>query len=202
MKEGKSGFFWTSYSDLMTSLFFVMLALYVLTYVKLRADQEQYRIDAQRFKQLQNLQNSIESIDKRYFVYDSTHRKHVLNIEVKFNTKSFNINDVAADKQNDLKTAGKSIRDFVGKDTKLEYLIIIEGQASKYGDEMDNYELSYKRALSLLDFWRNNGINLREIPNCELLLSGSGIYGVPRRTSDERANQRFLIHIIPKIGSI
>ena len=202
MKEGKSNFFWTSYSDLMTSLFFVMLALYVLTYVKLRADQEQYRVDAQRFKQLQNLQNSIESIDKRYFAYDSVYKKHVLNIEVKFNTKSFNIADVALDKQGQLTTAGQSIQNFVGKDAKLKYLIIIEGQASKYGDETGNYELSYKRALSLLDFWQNKGINLRQMPNCELLLSGSGVYGWPRRTDNERANQRFLIHIIPKIGSI
>ena len=31
MKRNKESFFWTSYSDLMTSLFFVMLVLFVLT---------------------------------------------------------------------------------------------------------------------------------------------------------------------------
>ena len=35
MSSKKSDFFWPSYTDLMTSLFFIMLVLYVLTYVRL-----------------------------------------------------------------------------------------------------------------------------------------------------------------------
>lgn len=37
MAKNKPDFFWTSYTDLMTSLFFIMLTLYVLTYVKLNS---------------------------------------------------------------------------------------------------------------------------------------------------------------------
>ena len=37
MKKGKIDFFWPSFADLMTSLFFVMLVLYVLTYLKMKS---------------------------------------------------------------------------------------------------------------------------------------------------------------------
>lgn len=41
---------------------------------------------------------------------------------------------------------------------------------------------------------------------CELVIAGSGEYGVPRATrisdKDDSKNQRFLIHIVPVIGDI
>lgn len=40
------------------------------------------------------------------------------------------------------------------------------------------------------------------MPKCELVISGSGEGGVPRDTTREDFNQRFLIHIVPVIGNI
>ena len=40
MKKGKESFFWTSYSDLMTSLFIIMLVLFVLVIVLLHKRME------------------------------------------------------------------------------------------------------------------------------------------------------------------
>ena len=40
MAEKKESFFWTSYSDLMTSLFFIMLTLFVLVIVLLHKRME------------------------------------------------------------------------------------------------------------------------------------------------------------------
>ncbi len=40
MAQRKESFFWTSYSDLMTSLFFVMLVLFVLVIVLLHKRME------------------------------------------------------------------------------------------------------------------------------------------------------------------
>ncbi len=86
--------------------------------------------------------------------------------------------------------------------------MIIEGQSSK-----DNYHtnayfnndvLSFQRALSLLRFWKINGVNI-DPEYCEAIVSGSGQNSPFRVQPDNqynRANQRFVIHIIPKPGNI
>ena len=62
--------------------------------------------------------------------------------------------------------------------------------------------LSYQRALGLHNFWKKNGIDFSNMNKCELVISGSGEKGVPRDDSNEKNNQRFLIHIVPVIGNI
>ena len=86
----------------------------------------------------------------------------------------------------------------------IQYLLIIEGQASKDAYSQ-NYELSYKRAYSLKKFWEKGGIQFTD-QNCEVLICGSGDgkqsgTGLMRETN-EKLNQRFLIHILPKPGVI
>ncbi len=87
----------------------------------------------------------------------------------------------------------------------IKYLVVIEGQASDDGyyvnECLNNDVLSYQRALVLHKFWRSNGIDFSDMNRCELVISGSGIKGVPRDVIEEK-NQRFLIHIVPVIGNI
>ena len=87
----------------------------------------------------------------------------------------------------------------------IKYLVVIEGQASSDGYNIDdchnNDVLSYQRALELNKFWKKEGIDFSNMDKCELVVSGSGIKGVPR-DSIEVNNQRFLIHIVPVIGNI
>jgi hypothetical protein len=83
----------------------------------------------------------------------------------------------------------------------IKYLIVIEGMASK-DNYAENFELSYKRALSLYRFWIANDI-LFNSEICEIQIAGSGTDGVREYSGrDERKNQQFLIHIVPKIGKI
>jgi flagellar motor protein MotB len=85
-----------------------------------------------------------------------------------------------------------------------EYLLIVEGQSSK-DNYPRNYELSYSRALSLVKYWTRNGIRFDDLP-CEVIISGSGQASRfrvrPEVINGEAnpANQRFVIHIIPKPG--
>ena len=96
----------------------------------------------------------------------------------------------------------------------VSYLMVISGSASKFQNDNsnENYILSYKRALSLHEFWRENlGLDF-DSPKyhdiIELQISGVGFGGVGRfnspynskMTSEEEKNQRFIIHIAPKIG--
>jgi hypothetical protein len=104
----------------------------------------------------------------------------------------------------ELAAAGKSIQESITEISKqypaIQYLLIIEGQASK-DNYPRNYELSYERALALYRFWSiSNEIDFGK--NCEVLISGSGTGGSMRDMQVESNNQRFLIHIVPKPGII
>lgn len=202
-KSKKESFFWTSYSDLMTSLFFIMLVLFVLTIALLHN-----RITAtqRELNKINELNTSIQKIDKQYFQYDSEFKRHsIKDINVSFRTSSCDINDLAGIDLIKLKSAGDAIRTFMLKAKEeipeAEYLLIIEGQSSK-DNYIYNYELSYARALSLVKYWISNGIRFDDLP-CELIISGSGQASRFRNQPDNatnKSNQRFVIHIIPKPG--
>lgn len=211
-KGKKESFFWTSYSDMMSSLFFVMLVLFILTISLLhkeivRIDNER-RATQEQLDQIERLNKSIEHIDSKYFDYDEKFKRHTLkDIVVSFNRGSSDINNIPEEQRKQLVQAGYAIRHFITTTTdsipEARYLLIIEGQSSK-DDYVRNYELSYERALSLVKLWSDNHISFdNEI--CELIISGSGQNSAFRVAPDNRsnqANQRFVIHIIPKPGVI
>ncbi|HPD24961.1 MAG TPA: hypothetical protein PK285_11240 [Bacteroidales bacterium] len=151
---------------------------------------------------IREIQNAFNNIDTTYFQYNTIYKKHILKTKVNFMTGVSDIYTLDLDTRIELINAGKSIRKLLNRISidypGIQYLLIIEGQASK-----DNYyrnnELSYERALSLKDFWDRNGVYFGD--NCEVIISGSGTGG-SLRDSIEKNNQRFLIHIIAKPGMI
>lgn len=198
-KKKRDNSFWTSYSDLMTSLFFVMLVLFVLTITLLHneiaATQEQ-------LNKIQEIEEAIKGIDSTYFEYNDNYKKHVLKISVNFPVGVSKIDGIDPETKNDLNEAGKSIIKSIKNINKehpgIQYLLIIEGQASE-DSYIYNYELSYNRALSLSRFWYDRGLRFGD--NCEVLISGSGTGGTMREKVEAK-NQRFLIHLVPKPGVI
>lgn len=210
-KTRKESYFWTSYSDLMTSMFFVMLVLFVLTismlhYKMVKTERERDATAAQ-LEKIRRLEKSIEKIDPDYFRYDEQYKRHTLkDISVSFVARSSNIHDISSEDLERLEGAGRAIVRFM-EDAAIsipdaEYMLIVEGQSSK-----DNYpyndELSYSRALSLVNYWASKGITFNDLP-CELIVSGSGYKSRFREYPDivgNAANQRFVIHIIPKPGN-
>lgn len=217
--EKKKDFFWLSYSDLMTSLFFVMLVLFVLVYSiqntiikeleeekrKVKDSMKELFAAKEELDRIKEIEKAVNNIDKRYFTYDSLNKKHILNIQFLYPTGSAMINQITPDKRPELIEAGEAIKELILKFPEAEnikYLVVVEGQASKDNWE-GNDELSYYRAQSLINLWEESQIGLGELKNCELVIAGSGEKGIPRTQPDEPpANQRFLITIIPKIGEI
>lgn len=206
-----SSFFWPSYSDLMTSLFFVMLVLFVLTVSTLvrhvKATQEQ-------LNKIREIEESVENLSQDYFVYNENYKKHILHLNLQFPR---GISDIKQTYNSHLLPeiiqAGREIERIVNTfahrdDIQVQYLVIIEGQASSVPfvptDECRNNDvLSYQRALALRAYWLDNGIDLENNPNCELIVAGSGEGGFPREPDQrDHLNQRFMIHIIPKPGVI
>ncbi len=201
MNQKKESFFWTSYSDLMTSLFFVMLVLFILVIVLLHKRMEATEAQLQEIKKVEQ---STKDLSRDYFKYRPDYKKYVLTIQVRYPTGKSDINDIISfDKEEQLyqlAEAGREIQNFLKTHKENQYILIIEGQASK-DDYLYNYELSYQRALALMKYWIEDS-NILFGKNCEILISGSGDGKLDthsmRETYDEKENQRFLIHIIPK----
>lgn len=219
--KNKESYFWVSYSDLMTSLFFVMLVLFVLVIVllhnkvveveneKSRAE-EAYRATQAQVDKINEIQKSVENINQAYFSYNERYKKHIFKLEVRYRVGDFDIRNITDQSLlGGIVEAGRDIQDIIQKfsrEDNIQYLVVVEGQASKDNYHIDDYHnnnvLSYLRALKLKEFWELHGIELDKFENCEILVSGSGEGGVPRNYINEKDNQRFLIHIIPKTGII
>lgn len=211
-KKNKS-YFWASYADMMTSLFFVMLMLFVVAVVQLNQKNTEVTNEKDQLKaklaKAQEIEDATKNLDHTYFEYINDYKKHKLRVDVHFPVGQSDIGRYVSEETKEiLLAAGDSARAFIRRTTEkypgIQYILIIEGQASRdnYGR---NYELSYERALALKCFWENNGIDFTA-KNCEVLICGSGDgtqsgTGLMREP-DEQLNQRFLIHILPKPGII
>ena len=215
MTKEKKSLFWASYADLMTSLFFIMLTLFVASSILLSKRSNDWKglyLQSERQKdQLQRINDVIQDLDTTYFEYIDQYKKSKLVIPVNFAVDQYNINGLPESTRKELENAGKSLKAFVDSTTfkfpGVQYILIIEGQASKTGGTDHNYELSYRRAYSLKKYWEDKKIFF-DAQNCEVLIGGSGD-GVQSGTglmredpSQEYLNQRFLIHILPKPGYV
>jgi hypothetical protein len=188
-------------------MFFIMLVLFVLAVALLhrhmdeidkerRATQEQLRI-------IEEIEEATKTIDTRYFEYSPEHKKHVLTTKVHFPAEKHELRYIDQFTQRELINAGKAIANSISNITQkypeVQYILVIEGQASK-DNYAQNYELSYSRALTLKILWEKNNINFGN--KCEVVIGGNGdgkLYGTGfMRDPIESNNQRFLIHILPK----
>jgi hypothetical protein len=130
------------------------------------------------------------------------------NINVSFPTGSSDITQLPNAQLEQLKEVGNTILKFVDnaveKNRNVKYLLIIEGQTSK-DNFVNNYELSFARALALHRYWRRDCDIKFDNNKCEIIISGSGQWSDFREQPDipgNIKNQRFVIHIIPKHGVI
>jgi len=196
MANKRESFFWTSYSDLMTSLFFIMLTLFILVIVLLHKRME---YTAMELEEAKKVVASTKDLNPKYFDYRPEYKKYVLNIAVKYPAGSSSLAQIDKSKLDSLFEAGNEIKLFLDSHKDYQYLLIVEGQASS-DNYSRNYELSYERALGLIRYWTNErGLIFGD--NCEIQLSGSGdgkIATHSMRDKNEVLNQRFLIHILPK----
>jgi hypothetical protein len=237
VEEKRKDFFWPSYVDLMTALFAVVLVLFVLSYYNLNKKKQELenlvRIKEQEAAILNKVKANFKLFESEpeIFYFDTTYNRIQLAFEIKFykglQYYHINQNDIDGDfdttqkKLDDLGRKLKAIIDAFKKQKEtdptmkdISYLLVISGSASKFqGDNPNqNYLLSYQRALSLQEYWKEN-LNIDfDSPEyhdiIELQISGVGFGGVgrfntpynPDNIKEEEKNQRFIIDIAPKIG--
>lgn len=223
-KKNKESYFWTSYSDLMTSLFFIMLVLFVLIIVVLHNYSKKSMIEITNIKDSLEIMvkgyqadkemiNKIDEINNQFkelqnsgtFEYLPKSQKYIaknLVGEIFEPTKSI----ILPNYKDSCLIVGKEIEKLLSKLSQykeFKYQLVIEGNcANKYDkslpkDDAMGYELSYQRALALYNLWKDNKIDLRKY-NTEILICGSGFNGEDRNQKEDY-NKRFVIQIIPKI---
>lgn len=225
-KSKKESFFWTSYSDLMTSLFFIMLLLFVLSMVIVK--QNARKANEKISHVLDSVQNSLDSvkvsneqltrilrIDEQFkplqesglFRYYPDTRKFVAKDLI--GQEIFNPNEVVIKPEFKQKTleVGRVLDDLLRELTKnkeFKYQVVIEGNMANTWDKRysidlnESYIASYKRALVVYKLWNDNGIHLRK-HGVEVLICGSGMNGLDRDVIEDN-NKRFSIQIIPKVS--
>lgn len=199
MANKKESFFWTSYSDLMTSLFFIMMVLFVLVMVLL---YKRMQVTQDKLDEIIRIEQSTKDLSKQYFAYNEKYEKYVLKVQVFFPELKSDFKELPDSTRGQLRAAGMSVDSFLLRHNDNKYLLIVEGQASMNGPKwMDrNYELSFERAKNLIKFWQGD-CRLNFPNNVEIQIAGSGDGRLNKnsmRDPVEKKNQRFLIHIIPK----
>jgi hypothetical protein len=208
MSKKHKDFFWMSFSDLMTSLFFVVLVLYVLTYVMLKKEQNKLEIENEKLNQILQLEQQFKPLQNdNDFIYLQECKKYIskeLNSIEIFEPNKSTI--LEKHKSSTIKVGSKLenlLKDLNVANANFSYLIIIEGNMANSWDKKFStdseygYKKSYERALAVYSLWSNNNIDLRKY-NSEILISGSGFNGLCRDKVEEN-NKRFSIQIIPKI---
>ncbi|MEM9298000.1 MAG: hypothetical protein AAGA64_06370 [Bacteroidota bacterium] len=219
-QQEESGFFWPSFADLMTSLFFVMLVLYVITVVILKEKENAIEVKAKQYERILEIEQALANLDEEYFEYNEGSKRYRLKIDVQFSSGSSNIYELDRVTLNRLRDAGNSLRktlkEIISENPNVNYLLIVEGntQISTYKngpyqglrniDATPNvgYILSYERALALSNYWKSKDIDFAEIENCEIMLVGSGYYGKSRDRYNEENNRKFSIQITAKVGDL
>jgi outer membrane protein OmpA-like peptidoglycan-associated protein len=244
----KSNLFWIGLSDLMISMFFIMLVIVVVEIsINAKLHNENSELNAEvlklkkRVKILENqalvlkeekrvietVQKNIEKLKEKddLFQYDSIFKRYTLKFDVEFYSDG---NEIASSDIKDYKETrskliqtGEELFKIVENLDKLKkendaykdisYMIVISGSASNTGEIDENYRLSYLRAYNLYKFWKSEiGVDFDNIKYhnlIELQIAGNGIGGVGRIEVDKgkkytEKNQRFIINVIPKLGSL
>lgn len=197
-----------SFSDLMTSLFFVVLVLYVLTYVMLKDALQKANTTIEEQNKILQLKEQFKPLQEdKDFIYLADCKKYIskeLNsIEIFEPNKSAILEKYES---STIKVGNKLeelLKNLNAANVNFSYLIIIEGNMANSWDKRFSsdseygYKKSYERALAVYNLWSNNNIDLRKY-NSEILISGSGFNGLCRDKVEEN-NKRFSIQIIPKI---
>lgn len=209
-KKKNTDFFWVSFSDLMTSLFFIMLVLFVLTVVYLKMEQGKIIAEIDKLQKIVQLEKQFKPLQEDGdFYYLEACKKFVAKDLLGKEIFERNKTQILAEYIQPTLAVGKKLEQFLNKleenNPDFSYLLVIEGNmGNSYDmkfDEDDSfgYKRSYERALAVYNLWVSNNVNFRK-SNVEVLISGSGFNGLCREENEEN-NKRFSIQIIPKVSN-
>jgi ACT domain-containing protein len=128
-----------------------MLTLFIVVIVALnnaRLDaieqNEELKAKIAKADEINDATRELDIYYSEYYNYIPKYKKHKLGINVNFRYNSSSMDNISRQKKDSLIKAGGILQDFIKKtimnNPQIQYLLIIEGQASKDA-YMHNYEL-------------------------------------------------------------
>ena len=213
----------------MTSLFFIMLVLFIVCIVKMKVINNQLGqvlgeqiATNEQLKQILQLDSLFSELNQSSSLrYDESKKifvaKDFENIEIFYpftsNTTIAHASTIKPELLKKVDAVGADLQallqNLYNRNPDFSYQLIIEGTAAIPWDKKANktfnpdnqlmYSLSYNRALALYNRWLQKGLNLRKY-NTEIIIAGSGFNGNNRDDKNEDNNKRFFIQIVPKIN--
>lgn len=225
----KNNIFWISYSDLMTSLFFVMLVLFVLTVASLnlkmkenveiidqnevlidslRNAQKELTIEYKRLKKITQIEEQFKPLEESgsfYYLPDCKKYivKDLMGMEIFEPHEAIILDDYIESTEQAGKVIEKFLKKLNDENPELSYLLVIEGNmANKYDkslNEDSNYGYKKSYERALAVY------NLWKEKNINLrqynveIMLCGSGFNGLCRDKIEENNKRFSIQIIPKV---
>ena len=116
-KSKRQSFFWISYSDLMTSLFFIMLLLFVLASGGMYLDKE---ATEDQLRKIKEIQEAVKQLPTQYFFEDTANHRWTLRKEFSPAFKDRDDNIYLLNDTSKLIKVGKSLIDVIDKLNKMK----------------------------------------------------------------------------------
>ena len=148
MKNGKKeSYFWTSYSDLMTSLFFIMLVLFVLIIIVLhnynKRKTEEMEATIARLNQIVQLEEQFEELSKSSALkYDEKKKMFVAKdfdgIEIFFSNQDMIKSDYLPTVDEVCNSIEQLVKNLYQKNPDLNFQLVIEGNAAIPWEQLRN----------------------------------------------------------------
>jgi hypothetical protein len=196
--NGEMHNFWQNYTDLMSGLMIIFLVASVGYVVS--------QDDSRKIKAIVNAQKELADRSK-FFTYNEKYNRFECTIDVKFPAYSLvhdidKASQIHANNRKDLINAGKELRSFIdqqrAKYDGIDFEILIDGRAAgSFQKGTLVPQLSFRRAHSLYELWKQNGLFDNTKDNIHP--AGSGYGGVGRYSATDDRNRTFIISIIPFI---
>ena len=90
MKKNNNGSFWPSYVDIMTTLFAIMLVLFVVSYSRFKNKEKQLKSLVDEYENIITVYSTVGSIDSTaYFGYNKEYLKHLFTVDVEYQQKEY-----------------------------------------------------------------------------------------------------------------
>ncbi|MBC5772774.1 hypothetical protein H8S95_01755 [Pontibacter sp. KCTC 32443] len=132
----KTSYFWVGFSDLMTSLFFIILILFSITLLGRQQDQviikscedsttiikdlrakidslnqanNQLTIERKKFDEIQNVEKALSTLDPDYYTFDHQNKRYKLKLDVVFKPNESDISNLSLHELDQLMQAGEEL---------------------------------------------------------------------------------------------
>ena len=249
--DGEEHNFWQNYTDLMSGFLIVFIIASLVAFSSYKIIVSFFRdkdipeaaiddiiVKAELYQKIVEFRHAQESLESKYFRYSDQYNRFECKIDVQFTANDFE--HIRPEYVDSLLAAGRELESILNQfpDTSgVQFKVIVEGRlANDLTHDGNNWitadgnpeawkaglENSYKRALTVVELWRNKGIladllyndpaksaiqvNKKHKYPGELFVSGSGYGGQNRYKfsaqdpKGEDRNKTFIIQIIPYIN--